>query len=204
MIKDKPTDPDWLESEEDNCVDAVICMNSLFEIDPESNEPPDPQELSDAKGWFLPLDQDPAQDLHEQVVTAPITVFGITTFSTHSPASPTAGACTSNLGRARVYNINFLTAEARKGPDGQPLPRYQPVSGGGLPPSPVAGKAKRLEFLNDDGTPQLGEDGTPRVSTQDVAFIIGAEGSSPEDAGTPTQDPAKLQPKSLTYWYIEK
>jgi len=37
-----------------------------------------------------------------------------------------------------------------------------------------------------------------------VPFIIGAEGSSSLEGGAPTQDPAKAQPKSLTYWYIEK
>ena len=50
---------------------------------------------------------------HEQVVTSAITVFGNTTFSTHTPATPVAGACTSNLGDARVYNVGYRDAAPR-------------------------------------------------------------------------------------------
>jgi type IV pilus assembly protein PilY1 len=213
MIKDKPEDADWLEDAADTCVEEVICKDSLLEIDPDSDEPPDPVDLEDAKGWMLPLDQDdpseadPDDDLHEQVVTAAITVFGTTTFSTHSPATPAVGACTSNLGRARVYNIKFMNAEPRKGPDGQPLPRWQDISGDGLPPSPVAGRVTMdsMPLFNADGTPMLNEDGTQKMDPgKTVPFIIGAEGSSSLEGSAPTQDPAKAQPKSLTYWYIEK
>jgi type IV pilus assembly protein PilY1 len=172
MIKDMPMDKNWLKSEKDNCVQEVICKDSLLAIPADST--PDAADLADVKGWYLPLND------HEQVVTSAITVFGNTTFSTHTPAKPKKGACTSNLGDARVYNVGYKDAAPRANND-----RSEPVSGGGLPPSPVAGKVTL-----DDGTT--------------VPFIIGAEGSSPLEGGAPTQDPAKLQPKSLTYWYIEK
>ena len=81
------------------------------------------------KGWALPL------CAHEQSVTSAITVFGVTTFSTHTPAVPVSGECTSNLGTARVYNINYLNATSANGTASP----FQVVAGGGLPPSPVAG-----------------------------------------------------------------
>ncbi len=170
MVKDMPANKDWLK---DACGDDdVICLDSLEEIPEDSN--PEESDLATAKGWYLPLGD------HEQVVTSAITVFGNVTFSTHTPTEPEEGACTSNLGDARVYNVNYSNAAARPNRD-----RSEPVSGGGLPPSPVAGKVTL-----DDGTT--------------VPFIIGAEGSSPLEGGLPTQEPATTQPKGLTYWLIEK
>jgi type IV pilus assembly protein PilY1 len=170
MVKDMPANKDWLK---DACGDDdVICMDSLVEVPADSN--PDEEDLATAKGWYLPLSD------HEQVVTSAITVFGNVTFSTHTPVDPEPGACTSNLGDARVYNVNYANAAPRPGQN-----RSEPVSGGGLPPSPVAGKVTL-----DDGTT--------------VPFIIGSEGSSPLEGGLPSQQPATTQPKGLTYWLIEK
>jgi type IV pilus assembly protein PilY1 len=171
MITDRPTDVDWLESEDGNCESAVMCMDSLLEI---GGSDPDPTALAEKKGWYLLLND------HEQVVTSAITVFGTTTFSTHTPAVPTPGSCVSTLGTARVYNIRFLNASARVGEE-----RSAEISGGGLPPSPVAG----LVTL-DDGTT--------------VPFIIGADADSPLESKLPESPSTGTQPKSLTYWYLEK
>ena len=69
-----------------------------------------------ADGWYLSLRS------HEQVVTSAITVFGNVTFSTHVPVVPAAGSCTSNLGTARVYNIDFANAGARPGSNNRRIP----------------------------------------------------------------------------------
>jgi type IV pilus assembly protein PilY1 len=172
MITDRPTDDEWFDGEEDNCDAAgMLCMDSLLEV---GESDPDPAELAEKKGWYLLLND------HEQVVTSAITVFGTTTFSTHTPAVPTPGSCVSTLGTARVYNIRFLNASARVGED-----RSAEISGGGLPPSPVAG----LVTL-DDGTT--------------VPFIIGADADSPLESNLPESPSTGTQPKSLTYWYLEK
>ena len=171
MVTDTPTDDTWLESENGNCGSDVMCLDSLLEIG-DSN--PDPDDLAEKKGWYLQLNP------NEQVVTSAITVFGTTTFSTHTPVSPVAGQCTSNLGTARVYNIRFLNAAARVGED-----RSAMISGGGLPPSPVAG----LVTL-DDGTT--------------VPFCIGCDARSSLEGKLPDSPSTGTQPKSLTYWYIEK
>jgi type IV pilus assembly protein PilY1 len=119
---------------------------------------------------------------HEQVVTAPITVFGTLTFSTHTPTVPDPDSCESNLGTARVYNIGYLNANIRNGT----YNRYEEISGGGLPPSPVAG----LVLL--DG------------ASQPIPFVIGADPDSPLQSREPTPPSTGTQPKSLTYWYIQR
>jgi type IV pilus assembly protein PilY1 len=113
-------------------------------------------------------------------VTAGITVFGTTTFSTHTPTVPVAGACSSNLGTARVYNVRFSNAGAIA-----PNNRDEEIAGGGLPPSPVAGMVEL-----DDGSV--------------VPFVIGADNDSPLEAYLPSSPSAGTQPKSMTYWLSEK
>jgi type IV pilus assembly protein PilY1 len=117
----------------------------------------------------------------EQVVTTPITVFGTTTFSTHTPVELTAGACSSTLGTAKVYNIGFANAANPS----DPLSRSEVIVGGGLPPSPVAGMVTL-----DDGTT--------------VPFLIGGETNSPLEGGEPIPSGLADQPKAQTYWYIHK
>jgi type IV pilus assembly protein PilY1 len=171
MVQDMPTDPDWLTDEATNCGSSVICLDSLLEI-PDDDDP-DPTALAGKKGWYLGLNP------HEQVVTSAITVFGTTTFSTHTPVVPDAGQCSSNLGTARVYNVHFSNAGALNDD------RSAEITGGGLPPSPVAG----LVTL-DNG--------------QTYPFIIGGNETSPLESGLPTAPASGEQPKGLTYWYIEK
>jgi type IV pilus assembly protein PilY1 len=178
MIKDSPTDAEWLSSESGNCSNNdLMCLDSLTEIgrDDEADE----QLLAETKGWYLELAD------HEQVVTSAITVYGTVTFSTHTPTVPEDGACTSNLGTARVYNIRYADAAIRNGTDN----RYEVVTGGGLPPSPVAG------LVLPDGASDI-EDALP--------FIIGGSPESSLQAGEPAPPPTTQLPKSLTYWYIEK
>ena len=180
MIKDRPTDADWLTEEEANCSDEpVICLDSLYAIPVGGDDPVLTEdqllELAEKKGWYLEL------TAGEQVVTSAITVFETVTFSTHEPTNPLPGACEADLGTARVYNIDFATANSLNGTNN----RYEEVSGGGLPPSPVAGKV-----ILDDGTL--------------VPFIIGADPDSPLQGKQPPETPTANQPKSVTYWFIER
>jgi type IV pilus assembly protein PilY1 len=173
MVKDKPTDAAWLSSENGRCGADVICLNSLLPI--LTNDNPPLVEVDAKKGWYLGL------VATEQVVTSAITVFGVTTFSTHQPAVPTPGACGTNLGTTQVYNISYTNAASANGTG----LRYQDVVGGGLPPSPVAGMVTL-----DDGTT--------------VPFIIGARPDSPLEGAPPTSPSTVVQPKSRVYWYIQQ
>jgi type IV pilus assembly protein PilY1 len=171
MVMDNPASDTWLSTESGNCSTDVICLESLMEIGPDN---PDADELATKKGWYLLLND------HEQVVTSAITLFGTTTFSTHTPFVPVEGQCSAMLGTARVYNIRFKNASPRVGTD-----RSAVISGGGLPPSPVAGKVTL-----DNG--------------KTVPFVIGSSANSALEASLPNSPSTGTQPKSLTYWYIEK
>lgn len=135
-IDDRPTDPNWLLSEEPTCGVAVICLDSLLAIT--TNETPTSAELTGKKGWYLGLSSS------ERVVTAAITVFGTVTFSTFIPTMPELGTCSANLGTATVYNINYRNAASANGTN----VRGEIIVGGGLPPSPVAG----IVTLDDGST----------------------------------------------------
>ncbi len=177
MIQDRPTDDEWLsdELESGHCADEVICLGSLVGM-AFDDDPPSAEALADSKGWYLGMREG------EQVVTSAITVFGTTTFSTHTPTDP-EDICEPDLGKARVYNIDYLTSASTRNAEGKD--RSVKVDGGGLPPSPVAGKVKL-----DDGS--------------EVPFIIGSESDSPLQGNLPQATSPVNQPKGWTYWYVEK
>ncbi|MNN79028.1 hypothetical protein D3C81_1956340 [compost metagenome] len=80
---------------------------------------------------------------------------------------------------ARVYNVSYVDAE---GVDGL---RSETISGGGLPPSPVAG----MVTLDDGST---------------VPFVIGANPDSPLEGSPPIPPTSTIQPKARVYWNIEQ
>jgi type IV pilus assembly protein PilY1 len=178
MLRDRPAQADWLTLEATNCSNtAVICLNSLYGITGIAN--PSAADLSLKKGWYLGM------SATEQVVTSAITIFGTVTFSTHAPDVPQAGACTSRLGTARVYNIFYADAASANGtPDrSETLPADT-----GLPPSPVAGMVS-----------MEGEE-------EPVAFCIGCGSISSIEAEEPPVPSSVLptQPKGRVYWYIQR
>jgi type IV pilus assembly protein PilY1 len=128
------------------------------------------------KGWYLALAG------HEQVVTSALTVFGVTYFGTHQPAVPVLGSCSSNLGKASEYKVEYANAAgANRDEDGN-LVRGALVKGTdvGLMGSPVAGEVKL-----DDG----------RI----VPFVnLGIDPASPASPSSVTQ------PKSRVYWYLKR
>jgi type IV pilus assembly protein PilY1 len=174
MVRDNPGDATWLSSENANCGGDFLCMDSLTPI--LSNSTPSAEELAGKKGWYLGLVPT------EQVVTAAITIFGTVTFSTHEPALPRPGLCSSYLGTARVYNVSYLNAAPLYGARAQVLPGTI-----GLPPSPVGG----MVTLDDGAT---------------VPFCIGCSADSPLEAEQPEMPPssAPAQPKNRVYWYIQR
>jgi type IV pilus assembly protein PilY1 len=180
-LRDKPTESAWLAAEATNCGgNSLICMDSLYDIDWDDPTPSASDLASKPRGWALGMRD------HEQVVTSAITVFGITTFSTHIPEpEPDPDnedlVCTSGLGTASVFNVGFSNAAPPPGLEN----RFQEVDGGGLPPSPVAGQVEL-----DDG--------------EIVPFIIGGNPRSALEGSLPSAPALSTRPKSLTYWYIER
>jgi Tfp pilus tip-associated adhesin PilY1 len=95
--------------------------------------------LANAKGWYVTL------GTGEKVVTSAITLAGSTVFGTNVPESTlsNANSCSSGLGEARIYTLNFKNAASvldNAIPVGtlSAADRYSKVAGGGLPAPPVA------------------------------------------------------------------
>jgi type IV pilus assembly protein PilY1 len=114
--------------------------------------------VAGTKGWYVNLLPG------EKVVNSPLTIAGVTYFSTNQPSPPLPGTCTANLGIARAYALDFTsgTAGIDKNQDGSKNAddMFTVLTGGGLPPSPVGGIVEL-----DDG--------------RKVGFIIGSgEGGS--------------------------
>lgn len=182
MLKDKPTVGTWLSDESANCTVGALCLASLYGPIANTSSSKVPPDLGGKKGWYMTLSSS------EQVVTSSITLFGETTFSTHRPLVPSPGTCSANLGEARVYNVSYLTSE----PVGNETSRFETISGGGLPPSPVAGMVT-VDDPNDDGT-----------KTITVPFIIGARPESPLEVKLKSGASAGTNSKERVYWYIRK
>jgi type IV pilus assembly protein PilY1 len=137
--------------------------------------------------------QDPATHKGEKAVNAPLTTAGYTYFGTNTPdpsvgiADPTK--CYPNLGIARGYAINFLTAE------GMNSNGYIVFAGGGLPPSPVFG----LVAINDASgasvvTPVL-------IGGGNQTSTAGADSTS--TLGVQKIAPPTLGKRKRTYWFTE-
>lgn len=179
MLKDKPADGTWLSDESAACGGNFLCVDSLLAISNDGT-PASQSALDAKKGWYLTL------SAKEQVVTSAVVVFGEVTFSTHIPTVPDANACTTALGTAQVYNINYLDASAV----GNAGSLYQQVSGGGLPPSPVSGMVTVTNPVT----------GQPMT----VPFIIGASPESPVEVKLKTSASGVTGNKERVYWYIQK
>jgi type IV pilus assembly protein PilY1 len=86
-----------------------------------------------AKGWVVQL------GVGEKVVSGSVTIGGVVNFSTNTPGI--SSTCTSDLGVAKIYQVDPFTAAAVAENDGvsgySTLDRYTNVQGGGLLPSPV-------------------------------------------------------------------
>jgi type IV pilus assembly protein PilY1 len=88
------------------------------------------------KGWFMDLSS--TSTPYEQVVTTPLTIAGVTYFSTYQAKdnSDTPGSCL-NLGTGRGYQIDFQTGIQKPNDAGQLQPTTFITPG--IPPSPVGG-----------------------------------------------------------------
>lgn len=179
MIKDdRSADPDVISLDDD----------VLLEIDANSSGLTSTQQAelaaADNKGWYLQYGAAGTIHDQEQVVTSAVVVFGVATFSTHTPTVASSTSCGSNLGTARVYNINFLDASPAKGAD-----RFQVIDGGGLPPSPVSGI---VTVCTSDG------------ACTDVPFVIGGNPNSPVEVDYAPEPSGSAVNKSRVYWNIEQ
>jgi len=138
-------------------------------------------DLTNKKGWFVTLRDG------EKVINGPIVVASQMIFGTNQPCASgklddngecsTSGtnlSCTGNLGIARRYDINFLSAAPAGFTDSSGLAsRSEVAAGGGFLPSPVAGvveiAGKNYPFITDN---PLNPGGVinPHISVADKRF----------------------------------
>jgi type IV pilus assembly protein PilY1 len=132
-------------------------------------------------GWYMDLNAGRG----EQTVTSASIFGGLIFFSTNRPVPPTPGQCGANLGEARGYAVNLLSAsgavntEALCGGD-----RSGVFLGGGLPPSPVVGRVP--------------------VGGRPVTVMIGGiqrSGGASSPIGAQRVRPVITQKRLRTYWY---
>ncbi|MEP0202332.1 MAG: PilC/PilY family type IV pilus protein [Halioglobus sp.] len=170
---DEPSNSSWL-TDDGTCAADELCMDVLTEV--ATGDAFDPNTIVSDKGWFLPLAQT------EQVVTGALVVSNTAVFSTHipfdpatavDPNDPNAPVCANQLGVATTYNVDYRDA------GGEAIP----ITGGGLVPTPVAGK------VLIDGTA--------------YPFIIGGgEDNSAIGGGSAGSGATFTQPKTRVYWKI--
>jgi len=134
-----------------------------------------PSDSTSTKGWYYSLNA-----AGEKVVNAPLTIGGVVYFATNRPIS--GAVCKATLGEARSYAISFLDGTGKRPPGGVDTGDdvYSEVlTGGGLPPSPVAG------LVDINGTV--------------VPVCLGCgERRSAFEAGSPPIDPSPVRRK--VYW----
>lgn len=125
-------------------------------VDQTASQDPVP---SDKRGWYITLGSG------EKTVGNAVTLAGITFFVTNQPAPPAPGTCASNLGIARLYQVNYENAAAVTGivADSELMAaRADELPGGGFqpPPTPVA--------VDPDGTGNIKEGVVVGVHTEKV------------------------------------
>ncbi|MES2500707.1 MAG: PilC/PilY family type IV pilus protein [Pseudomonadota bacterium] len=119
---------------------------------------------STVNGWYLTL------VAGEKVVGSPITSFGTVFFGTNLPTPPAPGVCSSNLGEARLYSINYTNGAATIDVDSNVVinsfDRYRKLAGGGFPPSAITARVDVDGVTKDvvcTGTKCFGSPGQPKT-----------------------------------------
>jgi type IV pilus assembly protein PilY1 len=172
-ITDKPGVSGYPASNANCSNQAIICLASLTPLALASTSGATSAQLLTTNGWYRSL------PTHAQVVTSAVTIFGSTSFSTHTPMAASTTACRSNLGDTLLWKLDSSTGAAVNST------LYSDVAGDGLPPSPVAG-----QVTLDDGTT--------------VPFCVGCSANSPLEAALPTSASSVSQSKGRLYWYLQK
>ncbi len=176
MVKDNPSDPDWLSDETATCGSAVMCLDSLVAIAVDGADP-DPADLAAKKGWYLDLRD------HEQVVTSAITVFGTTTFSTHTPTIPVGG---------------HMRVEPRHGA-GLQRPLLECRQRGRRRTTTATSRSRAAACRRRRWRAWWSSTMAPSFRSSSARM-----GDSPLESSLPTPPTTGTQPKSLTYWFIEQ
>jgi type IV pilus assembly protein PilY1 len=123
----------------------------------------------------------------EKVVNAPVSVGGMTYFSTNRPTPPSDSQCTANLGVSKSYAVPLLCGE----------PDVVDLVGGGLPPSPVTGVVEVQASFKD-------ETGKEVTETRLVPFIIGGHNAKKSAIEGSKVRPPVSPRRTKLYWFFDR
>lgn len=129
------------------------------------------------KGCYIPMNEN-----GEKIINAPLTVAGVTYFSTNRPDRADDESCKANLGVAKVYSAPLFCKSAKS----------ETLIGGGLPPSFVSGVVE-VSTSDSQGNPV----------TKKQTFIIGAPNSKGSAIEGTKVAPSTTPSRRRTYWYLE-
>ena len=139
----------------------------------------DPGTAAHPKGWYLATEPARAgRDLrhhgvrHDDVQHA------------HARTCPCAGACSSTLGTASVYNIAFANAAS---PERHCRTAVEVIVGGGLPPSPVAGMVT-LDDGDDGPVPDRRRNQLAARRQEPIPSGLADAAEEPRHTGTSTSN----------------
>ena len=121
----------------------------------------------------------------EKIVNAPLTVGGITYFSTNKPDPVRAMSCSANLGIAKVYSAPLFCNAATS----------QTLTGGGLPPSAVSGTVAVNYTVTTNGVPS--------TVTKLVTFVIGAPNTKGSGIEGTKVTPKIIPVRKRQYWFLD-
>lgn len=127
--------------------------------------------------------QIPMSTSGEKIVNAPVSVGGITYFSTNMPSPTSTASCSANLGIAKVYSAPLFCTAATS----------QVLVGGGLPPSPVTGTV----------TVSYTSPTTGQTISKQVPFIIGAPNTKGSGIEGSKVTPIITPVRKRRYWFLE-
>ncbi|HZZ94580.1 MAG TPA: PilC/PilY family type IV pilus protein [Usitatibacter sp.] len=141
---------------------------------------------SSKTGWFMDL----TAGRGEQSVTSSVIFGGTIFFSTNRPLASAPGTCSANLGEARGYAVNLLTASGVIGTGATcGGSRSGVFTGGGIPPSPVVGTV-----------PVTQADGSQKAISVLIGGIdLATGGGSPISAQKPNVPIQAIRQRM--YWY---
>jgi type IV pilus assembly protein PilY1 len=199
MLKDTATSLDGsglttiTESALDDCTGTAANPNTCSTATTQASSPLAYNQLTAAQqhsGYYVTLCNTNATPgvptacpTGEKAVNAPLAAAGYVYFGTNQPTLPSKTSCTTNLGIARGYQISPFSAA------------YGSViySGGGLPPSPVAGIVDIVTANGTVSVPFLIGGASPGCNTADCLSAVGA--TRPK-INVPTV-------RHKTYWYLQ-
>ena len=128
-------------------------------------------DLTNYKGWYITLDEG------EKVVSSSVTIAGSTIFGTNTPlpiqydADGNPLQCTTTLGEARLYVVDYRFGNSVESFNSVSGERYSVIQGGGFLPTPVPATVDLPVEVDTDGDGQPDATINERIPTVCIGAV---------------------------------